>query len=133
MPDLIVETDLGHDPDDLFALCYLAAAGVSIRAITVVPGDPDQLPLARLFARVLGVDIPVGASHLAGRKPSSGGVHHRLLGRFGVPRSTEPDGPGDEVVPRHSTASRTPSSSSSAPARPPPATWPGRTPASRGG
>jgi pyrimidine-specific ribonucleoside hydrolase len=98
MPDVIVETDLGHDPDDLFALCYLAAAGASIRAITVVPGDPDQLAVARLFARVLGLDIPVGASHLTGRKPSSGGVHHRLLGRFGIPRAAEPDGPGDEVL-----------------------------------
>jgi len=27
--DLIVETDCGHDPDDLFTLCYLVAAGVS--------------------------------------------------------------------------------------------------------
>jgi hypothetical protein len=30
VPDLIVETDLGHDPDDLFALCYLAAAGRAV-------------------------------------------------------------------------------------------------------
>jgi hypothetical protein len=43
MIDLIVETGLGHDPDDFFTLCYLAAAGVRLRAITVVPGDRDQL------------------------------------------------------------------------------------------
>lgn len=98
MPDLLVETDLGHDPDDLFALCYLAAAGANVRAITVVPGDPDQLAVARLVARVLGAGIPVGASHLTGRKPSSGGLHHRLLGHFGVPRTAEPDGPGDGVL-----------------------------------
>ena len=30
MTELIVETDLGHDPDDFFALCYLAAAGLSV-------------------------------------------------------------------------------------------------------
>ena len=98
MPDLIVETDLGHDPDDLFALCYLAAAGTRLRAITIVPGDPDQLAVARLFARVIGADIPVGASHLTGRRPSSGGVHHRLLDHFGLPRAADPDGPGDAVL-----------------------------------
>lgn len=98
MPDIIVETDLGHDPDDLFALCYLAAAGVAIRAITIVPGDPDQLAVARMFAKVIGADIAIGASHLTGRKPSSGGVHHALLRHFGMPREATADGPGEEVV-----------------------------------
>jgi inosine-uridine nucleoside N-ribohydrolase len=98
MPDLIIETDLGHDPDDLFAICYLAAAGAGIRAITIVPGDPDQLAVARMLARVLGLDIPIGASHLTGRKPSSGGVHHALLRHFSSPLRAEPDGPGDEVI-----------------------------------
>jgi pyrimidine-specific ribonucleoside hydrolase len=98
MPDLIIETDLGHDPDDLFAICYLAAAGASVRAITVVPGDPDQMAVARLLAKVLGLDIPIGASHLTGRKPSSGGVHYALLRHYGSPRHAEPDGPGDEVI-----------------------------------
>ncbi|MBA4192622.1 MAG: hypothetical protein C0467_32035 [Planctomycetaceae bacterium] len=98
MPDVIVETDLGHDPDDLFALCYLAAARVAIRAITIVPGDPDQLAVARLFARVTGIDISIGASHLTGRKPSSGGIHHALLKHFGLPRDAEADGPGEQVV-----------------------------------
>ncbi len=45
--NLIIETDIGHDPDDLFAICYLAAAGVNIRAICVSPGDPDQIAIAR--------------------------------------------------------------------------------------
>lgn len=98
MPDLIIETDLGHDPDDLFAISYLAAAGARIRAITIVPGDPDQLVVARLLSRVLGLDIPVGASHLTGRKPSSGGVHHALLRHFGSPFRAEPDGPGEQVI-----------------------------------
>jgi hypothetical protein len=33
--DLIVETDCGHDPDDLFMLCHLVAAGVNLRCVTV--------------------------------------------------------------------------------------------------
>jgi pyrimidine-specific ribonucleoside hydrolase len=98
MPPVIVETDLGHDPDDLFALCYLAAAGTEIAAVTVVPGDPDQLAVARLLAKVIGRDIPVGASKLGRTKPSSGGVHHRLLDHFGVPRAAEPDGSGEQVI-----------------------------------
>jgi inosine-uridine nucleoside N-ribohydrolase len=98
MRDLIVETDLGHDPDDFFTICYLAAVGVRIRAITVVPGDRDQIAIARLLVKELGLDIPVGASKPGSRKFSSGGVHHELLGRFRHPLEADPDGPGAEVI-----------------------------------
>ena len=98
MLDLIVETDLGHDPDDFFTLCYLAAAGVRIRAITVVPGDRDQLAVARMLVKFLNMDIPVGASKPDSRKSSSGGMHHALLRRFGFPLEANPDGPGHEVI-----------------------------------
>jgi pyrimidine-specific ribonucleoside hydrolase len=98
MLDLIVETDLGHDPDDFFAICYLAGVGVRIRTITVVPGDRDQLAVARLLVKFLGLDIPVGASKPDSRKCSSGGMHHDLLDRFGFPREAGHDGPGDEVI-----------------------------------
>jgi inosine-uridine nucleoside N-ribohydrolase len=98
MLDLIVETDLGHDPDDFFTLCYLAGVGVRIRAICVVPGDRDQLAVARMLVKELGLDIPVGASKPDSRKFSSGGMHHELLDRFGHPREAEHDGRGDEVI-----------------------------------
>src|SRR5262249_48749186 len=93
MLDLIVETDLGHDPDDFFTLCYLAAAGVRLRAICVVPGDLDQLAVARMVVKTLGLDIPVGASKPDSRKYSSGGMHHTLLGRFRFPNQAGHDGP----------------------------------------
>ncbi len=96
--DLIVETDLGHDPDDFFTLCYLAAAGVRIRAICVVPGDRDQLAIARLLVKTLDLDVPVGASKLDSGKFSSGGMHHELLKRFGFPKTAGHDGPGHEVI-----------------------------------
>ncbi len=96
--DLIVETDLGHDPDDFFALCYLAAAGVRLRAIAVVPGDRDQLAVARMIVNFLGLDIPVGASKTDSRKCSSGGMHYEVLKRFGFPREADHDGPGHEVI-----------------------------------
>src|SRR4051794_17067171 len=98
MIDLIVETDLGHDPDDFFTLCYLAAAGVRLRAICVVPGDRDQLAVAAMLVKTLGLDIPVGASKPDSRNSSSGGMHHELLRRFGFPKEAGHDGPGDEVI-----------------------------------
>jgi hypothetical protein len=64
--DLIVDTDCGHDPDDFFTLCYLAAAGVKLRCVTVTPGDRDQLAIVRFFCDQVGLDIPVGASSKAG-------------------------------------------------------------------
>jgi pyrimidine-specific ribonucleoside hydrolase len=98
MRDLIVETDLGHDPDDFFTLCYLAAVGVRIRAITIVPGDRDQLAVANMIVKFLNLGIPVGASKPDSRKYSSGGTHYELLDYFGYPREAGHDGPGDEVI-----------------------------------
>jgi inosine-uridine nucleoside N-ribohydrolase len=98
MTDLIVETDLGHDPDDFFTLCYLAAVGVRIRAVCAVPGDRGQLAVARLLRQQLALDIPVGVSKLDSSKLSSGGLHHRLLDRFDLPREADHDGPGDDVM-----------------------------------
>jgi inosine-uridine nucleoside N-ribohydrolase len=77
--NLIIETDIGHDPDDFFALCYLASAGVDIRGIMICPGDPDQIAIARLFCKEIGLDIPIGASKLDRTKLSSGSIHHDLL------------------------------------------------------
>jgi inosine-uridine nucleoside N-ribohydrolase len=98
MIDLIIETDLGHDPDDFFTICYLAGVGVRIRAMCVVPGDRDQLAVARLLVKTLGLDILVGASKLDSTKFSSGGMHHDILDHFGFPREASHDGPGDEVI-----------------------------------
>jgi inosine-uridine nucleoside N-ribohydrolase len=98
MIDLIVETDLGHDPDDFFTLCYLAAVGVRLRAICIVPGDRDQVAIARLLVKTLGLDVPVGASKPDSRKSSSGGLHHELLRRLGFPMEASPDGPGEEII-----------------------------------
>ena len=96
--NLIVETDIGHDPDDLFAICYLVACGVDIRAITVVPGDPDQIAIAKLITKELGLDIPIGASKLNRDKPSSGSIHYDLLDRYGHSRTAKPDGEGVKIL-----------------------------------
>ena len=70
MTDPIVETDLGHDPDDFFTLCYLAGVGVRYRRFvgknvchtllydrafhaTMPPADPDR-PATVLFMAGMG-------------------------------------------------------------------------------
>ena len=63
MLDLIVETDLGHDPDDFFTLCYLAAAGVRLRALCVVPGDRQLVAVARDDAD--GPEVDAGRRQVA--------------------------------------------------------------------
>lgn len=83
MLDIVVDTDLGHDPDDLFTLLWLHAVGYNIRAIALNPGDPDQIALARFLVEELSLDCAVGVSHLDRTKPSSGGVHHWVLDKFG--------------------------------------------------
>lgn len=95
---LIIETDIGHDPDDLFAICYLVAAGVDIRAICVAPGDPDQIAIARLVCERLGLNIPIGAAQLGREKLSSGSIHHALLKRYGKELRAEADALGSDVI-----------------------------------
>jgi len=79
--NLIVETDIGHDPDDLFALCYLIAAGVNIKALLVHPGDPDQIAITKYICEVAGIKIPIGFDKFNRIKNSSGSIHHQLLGK----------------------------------------------------
>jgi len=96
--NLVIETDLGHDPDDLFAICYLAAAGVNIRAICVSPGDPDQIAIARLVCERLKLDIPIGAAQMGRKKGISSSIHRALLQRYGKPLHAEADVSGIDVV-----------------------------------
>lgn len=96
--DLVIETDIGHDPDDFFAISYLIAAGVNVKAICVTPGDPDQLAIARFVADETGLDIPICASKLDREKRSSGSIHHDLLKRYGRPLDAKPDGLGRELL-----------------------------------
>ena len=47
---LVIETDLGHDPDDYFAITWLLAAGIDVKAIIVTPGHDFQVKLASAIA-----------------------------------------------------------------------------------
>lgn len=96
--DLIIETDLGHDPDDFFAINYLIYAGVRIRAILITPGDPDQIAIARLICDVHGLKIPIGASKKDRTKLSSGSIHHDLLKKYNYSLESKPDDLGEEIL-----------------------------------
>lgn len=96
--DLIVETDIGHDPDDLFAISYLIAAGVNIRAILISPGDPDQIAIARFLCKEFGLNIPIGVSKTDRTKLSSGSIHHELLKEYNCPLEEKADGLGVDII-----------------------------------
>ena len=100
--DLIIETDLGHDPDDFFAINYLIYAGVRVRAILVSPGDPDQIAIARLICEIHGLTgnnrIPTGTSKKDRTKLSSGSIHHELLKKYGFPLEAKADGLGEDIL-----------------------------------
>ena len=99
MIDLIVETDIGRDPDDFFALCYLIGCGkVDVRLITISPGDRDQVALAKFVLSEVGLDIPVGVGKKDRNKSSVGGVHVEILERYDSPRELEHDGHGPELI-----------------------------------
>lgn len=96
--NLIVETDIGHDPDDLFALCYLIAAGVNIKAVLVHPGDPDQIAVARVVRKFFGLNFPIGFDKENRTKNSSGRLHHWLCKEYGESLDGKADGPSMDVL-----------------------------------
>lgn len=82
---LIVETDLGRDPDDFFSLCYLISAGVKIHTLLITPGDPDQLAIGDFLADYLEQDFDVIPSMPLRNKKSSGGIHYDILRKYKYP------------------------------------------------
>jgi inosine-uridine nucleoside N-ribohydrolase len=96
--NLIVETDIGRDPDDYFALLYLISTGINIKAICISPGDPDQIAVARFLCEKLGVDCPIGAGKPDRDKSSCSGFHTALLKRHGAPLKAEADGLGKDII-----------------------------------
>jgi pyrimidine-specific ribonucleoside hydrolase len=95
---IAIETDIGRDPDDFFALCYLAEAGCDIAAVAVSPGDPDQISVAKFLLAELGSKAPVGQGKPGRDKSSATGMHVGLLERYKYPPRSKPDGTGADVL-----------------------------------
>lgn len=99
MKPLIVETDIGHDPDDFFALCYLHSAGYDIKAILTSVGQPFQVALVKMFCKEVGLDIPVGVARTEHPKPeSASGFHLHVLNKYQYPKEWESDGLGKDII-----------------------------------
>lgn len=98
MNPFIIETDLGHDPDDLFCICHLAEMGLPIKAVGIVPGSPEQVALAVGLRKHLNLDFEIGVAKTTA-KPEHLGVHKTLCERFGWTAGT-PDGTNEEVFKR---------------------------------
>ena len=96
--DLVIETDIGHDPDDFFAINYLIYAGARVRTILISPGDPDQIAIARLICEIHGLKIPIGTSKKDRTKLSSGSIHHELLKKYNYPLEATADGLGEDIL-----------------------------------
>ena len=96
--NLIVETDIGHDPDDLFALCYLIATGVNIKALLVHPGDPDQIAVAKVVRKFFGLNFPIGSDKENRTKNSSGRLHHWLCRQYGEDLNSKADGLSMDIL-----------------------------------
>lgn len=94
---LIIETDLGRDPDDFFALCYFIDAGVDIKLITISPGDPDQVAVAKFLLKECGLDIPVAVSKLRDKR-SVGSIHVDLLKKYHYSKEVQADGIGSDFI-----------------------------------
>lgn len=97
--DIVIETDIGRDADDFFALCYLLAAGVNVRSIVVSPGDKDQIAVAKFLLDKVGLyGVPVGSAKPDREKSSVGGMHPHLLKKHKWPERMQPDGFGPDVL-----------------------------------
>lgn len=61
--DVVWDTDIGRDPDDFLAGCFLLSRSeINLRAITISPGDRDQIALTKVLLKETGrSDVPVGA------------------------------------------------------------------------
>jgi inosine-uridine nucleoside N-ribohydrolase len=96
--NLIIQTDIGNDPDDLFAIAYLIAAGVHVRAVVISPGDPHQVAICRLLLDRAGVSAPIGVGKLDRTGHDASGIHRQLLRRHGRSEQCDHDGDGADII-----------------------------------
>ena len=96
--DIIIDTDLGRDPDDFLAITWLLAVGYNIKAIVISPGHEDQVAVAKFILNRLGLTIPVGVSKPDKTKSSSGGSHYKILERYKFAKEAKEDGLGWDII-----------------------------------
>ena len=96
---IVLETDLGRDPDDFFTICLLLASGVDIAAVTLSPGDSDQVALAKCLLRQCGqTSIPVGVGIMDREKSSVGGAQASYIRKHAQADDWKHDGDGADII-----------------------------------
>jgi len=91
---MIIETDLGGDPDDFFALCYLQSKGIKFKAWFITPGYSTQIAIAKFLRDKFEQDFPIFSSKpgkSSDRKDYSHGFHQKVLTRHNAPFELEAD------------------------------------------
>lgn len=97
--NLIIETDISHDPDDFFALCYFFSAGINIRAILLSPGDESQVAIVRFLLKELGKeDISIGVPVLGRKKEHLTSIHKYLIEKYKYPSYSTDCYLGEDVI-----------------------------------
>ena len=90
---LIIETDIGHDADDVFALLYFLAVGAPIKAVLVSPGDHYQVAIVRALLSHFGVSaLVLTPAAQVSKQPVLSRFHKFLLDILGWPYEATPDG-----------------------------------------
>jgi len=95
---MIIDTDIGRDPDDFFALLWFISSGVDIKLVNISPGDADQVAVCHLIRDQLDLDFPIGVGKLDRNKRSSGSIHYKMLKKYGYPLEHTHDGDGAELM-----------------------------------
>ena len=81
-----------NDPDDFMTLLLLAGhPQVNLKAVTVLPGSPEQIGFVRYALREwFSLDIPVGSHNLNITKPSVSSWHYDAYGNIPASRDAQP-------------------------------------------
>ena len=81
--DIIFDMET-RDPDDMFALCFLAShPNVALRAVTINPGSRAQIGVIRhLLHRLDRSEVPIGARNPDSIKDAVSEFHYEFLGNL---------------------------------------------------
>jgi len=73
-----------RDPDDMFALCFLAShPNITLRAVTINPGSRAQIGVIRhLLHRLDRSEVPIGARNPDSIKDAVSEFHYEFLGNL---------------------------------------------------
>lgn len=80
-----------NDPDDFLTLLLLLGhPGVDLRAVTILPGTPEQVGLVRWAMAQFGVDLPIGVAELDHPSYRSSKWHRAAYGDIAPSRDAAP-------------------------------------------